>query len=83
MLTILYFARLRDQLALGQEQLALPTQINTALQLRDYLCQRSDIWQQTLMAHGILMAVNQTVITGDQPLTGDEEVAFFPPVTGG
>jgi molybdopterin synthase sulfur carrier subunit len=83
MLTILYFARLHDQLGQDKETLELPANISNVGQLRDLLCERGEQWQQALTAKGIFIAVNQEVVNEDMPLSGDEEVAFFPPVTGG
>ena len=83
MLNILYFARLRDQLDTDKEQLQLPEDIKTVGQLRDHLCARGDQWQNALTAKGIFIAVNQEVVQDPTELNGDEEVAFFPPVTGG
>jgi sulfur-carrier protein len=83
MLNILYFARLRDQLDTDKEQLELPENVQTVGQLRDHLCSRGDQWQNALTAKGIFIAVNQEVVQDPTELNGDEEVAFFPPVTGG
>ena len=83
MIRILYFARLRELLATGEETLALPRDCNTVSDLRRWLCQRGPAWENALQADGLFIAVNQTVVDGSKSLNGDEEVAFFPPVTGG
>lgn len=83
MLKILYFARLRDQLGTGEEYLARPESVTTLQQLRQLLIARSDTWEKSLSATNIRMAVNQKITKGDAPLGDDDEVAFFPPVTGG
>lgn len=83
MIQILYFARLREELGRDQEQLQLPAGIVTTGQLRDLLCARGEPWQQVLHLDGLFVAVNQDVVDWQHPLSGDEEVAFFPPVTGG
>ncbi|MYM63074.1 molybdopterin converting factor subunit 1 [Pseudomaricurvus sp. HS19] len=82
-LTILYFARLRDELGLGEEQLEFTPAIRTLGALRDQLCERGPQWRNSLRADGIFAAVNQGIADWDTPLQGGEEVAFFPPVTGG
>jgi molybdopterin synthase sulfur carrier subunit len=84
MITLLYFARLREALGTGNEQLALPTGVSTLRGLRAHLAQRGEIWAKE-MAEGrnLRAAVNQTVATADAPVTDGDEVAFFPPVTGG
>lgn len=84
MITLLYFARLREALGTGREELALPTGIRTLGALRAHLAQRGDAWAKE-MAEGrnLRAAVNQSVATPDTPLKDGDEVAFFPPVTGG
>lgn len=83
MLTVFYFARLRDQLDTREESLTLPEGISTAGELRQWLSQRGEVWQEALNSPGIFMAINQKVVSADAELFGNEEVAFFPPVTGG
>ena len=84
MITLLYFARLRETLGIGKEQLALPAGVNTLRALRVHLAQRGEVWARE-MAEGrnLRAAVNQTVAAVDAPVTDGDEVAFFPPVTGG
>lgn len=84
MITLLYFARLREALGTGQEQLALPEGVHTLSALRTHLAQRGDAWAQEMAAgRNLRAAVNQTVVTKDAPVVDGDEVAFFPPVTGG
>lgn len=84
MITLLYFARLREALDTGQEQMALPVGVNTLRGLRAHLAQRGGAWTKE-MADGrnLRAAVNQAVVAADAPVTDGDEVAFFPPVTGG
>lgn len=83
-ITLLYFARLREALGTGREQLALPAGVSTLGALRAHLAQRGGAWAKE-MAEGrnLRAAVNQEVATPDSPLKDGDEVAFFPPVTGG
>ncbi len=84
MITLLYFARLREALGTDREQLALPAGVGTLRALRAHLALRGDAWAKE-MAEGrnLRAAVNQTVMTADAPVADGDEVAFFPPVTGG
>jgi sulfur-carrier protein len=82
-LKILFFARLRDDLNTSEESLVLPEGVATVGQLKSLLCQRGEQWQQALNTQGLFVAVEQKVVDWDTPLQGFEEVAFFPPVTGG
>lgn len=83
MLKLLFFARLREDLNCHEETLSLPEGIATVGALRDYLCLRGDNWQKALHSSGLFVAVEQQVVDWETPLNGSEEVAFFPPVTGG
>ncbi len=84
MITLLYFARLREALGTGREQLALPAGVNSLGALRAHLAQRGDAWAVEMAAgRNLRAAVNQTVATPDAAVADGDEVAFFPPVTGG
>jgi sulfur-carrier protein len=84
MITLLYFARLREALGTDQEQLALPATVNNLGALRAHLAQRGDTWAVEMAAgRNLRAAVNQTVVAADAPVADGDEVAFFPPVTGG
>ena len=84
MITLLYFARLREALGSGREQLPLPASVNTLGALRTHLAQRGGAGAKEMAAgRNLRAAVNQTVATADTPVTDGDEVAFFPPVTGG
>lgn len=83
-ITLLYFARLRESLGSAREELALPPGVNTLQALRDHLAARGGAWAEEMAASRKLRAaVNQTLVQGDAPLKAGDEVAFFPPVTGG
>jgi len=82
-LKVLFFARLRDDLGTSEESLPLPDGVTTVEELRAYLSQRGDEWQAAMEMPGLFIAVEQKVVDGDTVLKGTEEVAFFPPVTGG
>lgn len=84
MITLLYFARLREALGTGREELVLPSGIHTLGALRAHLEQRGDAWAKEMAAgRNLRAAVNQSVATPDTPIKDGDEVAFFPPVTGG
>jgi sulfur-carrier protein len=84
MVTILYFARLREALGTGSEQLALPASVVDVESLRAELVRRGGPWARELAAStNVRMAVNQDMAALDTPVSDGDEVAFFPPVTGG
>lgn len=83
MITIRYFARLRETVGRGEEEIALPDGVTSAGALRDWLCERGEPWRDALAAPAVLVAVNQENARPESPVTDGDEVAFFPPVTGG
>jgi sulfur-carrier protein len=81
---ILYFARLREDLGCAQEDLVLPEGVDTVAGLRAYLTARGGAWQQALgQRRAYKVAVNQDMAQPGTPVRAGDEVAFFPPVTGG
>jgi molybdopterin synthase sulfur carrier subunit len=84
MITVLYFARLREALGTGSEKIALPAEVRDLEGLRALLIARGGAWAQELGPHKpVRAAVNQAMAIGDTTLSDGDEVAFFPPVTGG
>jgi len=80
---ILFFAGLREALGTGSEALALPAGIATVGALRDHLAARGEPWTALATTKNLRAAVNQQMVGPDAPLRAGDEVAFFPPVTGG
>ena len=84
MITVLYFARLREELGIGSEQIALPQSVRDLDGLRALLVARGGAWATELAGNKALRAaVNQNMASGGAPVADGDEVAFFPPVTGG
>lgn len=81
---LLYFARLREVFATGQETPELPESVATLAGLLDWLRQRGGVWAEELaVGRAYRVAINQDLIELDAPLHENDEVAIFPPVTGG
>lgn len=84
MMKIQYFASLRETLGTQGEELTLPAQVHNVEQLASHLSQsRAGQWVVLEDAARVLIAVNQTIVERSHPLQGTEEIAFFPPMTGG
>jgi molybdopterin synthase sulfur carrier subunit len=81
---VLFFASLREQLGTSAEEIELPDSASTVSGLRSHLMRRGGVWQR-LLAEGrnLKVAVNQDLAGAAAPLHPGDEVAFFPPVTGG
>lgn len=84
MIKLLYFARLREALGTGREEVTLPAGVSTLGALRAHLSARGEAWAREMAAgRNLRAAVNQEIAGPDTPLKDGDEVAFFPPVTGG
>ena len=82
--TILYFARLKEAFGLGSERLPLPSSVDTVGALRELLRARGGAWETELAAaKPVRVAVNQEMVPLHGRVHPGDEVAFFPPVTGG
>lgn len=83
MIKLLYFASLRENLGSAGESLALPVGVGTVGDLRAQLAARGDAWQVFATSKSLRAAVNQKMVGAEAPVADGDEVAFFPPVTGG
>ena len=78
---ILYFASLKEALGLSGETIELPAGIATVGALRDWLVAQGR--EKLGTAKNLRCAVNQDMAGLDAPVREGDEIAFFPPVTGG
>ncbi len=82
MITLQLFARYRELLDTDYESIAWDTRLQTVGDLRDRLLARGNAWE--LLAEPRLMcARNQAMCSLETRLVDGDEIAFFPPVTGG
>jgi molybdopterin synthase sulfur carrier subunit len=77
---VLYFAGLREAMGRNAESLDLPAGVTTAGGLRDWLAGQ---YEAIRTAKNLRVAVNQKMVGLDAPVVDGDEVALFPPVTGG
>lgn len=84
MLTIRLFARLREAAGRDSWAMSLPPAVTTVAELRAHLCREDARLADALAADAVVRAaVNQRMSAPDTPVRDGDEVAFFPPVTGG
>ena len=81
---LLYFAWLRERIGRAEEELAPPAEIATVARLIDWLKARGPGYAAAFADLRVVrVAVNQDYVPVDHPVRAGDEVAFFPPVTGG
>ena len=83
MLNIKYFASLRERLGSGGEQIECPPSVATIGELRAHLAARGGEWGRLTEMKNLRCARNQDMASDATPVKDGDEVAFFPPVTGG
>lgn len=82
MLKVLFFAQTRE--LVGVEQLEFSAaEFTTAEQIRQYLATKGEKWAFALEKGKLLVAINQTLSPLESAVKSGDEIAFFPPVTGG
>ena len=84
MLNVLFFARIREELNCHAIELEWEDAIADIDRLQATICRdRGQLWFDVLGQENMIRAVNQTVVVGNCALNDGDEIAFFPPVTGG
>ena len=83
-LTLVYLARLREAFGTASECVEPPAGIDTVAALRAWLAARGGTWAAELApGRAVRIAVNHDLAGPDTPVRAGDEVALFPPVTGG
>ncbi len=80
MVTLLYFAKVREAVGTGEERIELPDGLSTIADLADWLTVRYPIFGDR---ERLRVAVDQVMAKFDTRIGAAKEIAFFPPVTGG
>lgn len=81
---VLYFAWLRTKVGSSGEEVTPPAEVATVADLMAWLAEGRPGFAEAMGAKGVIRcAVNQDYAEPDHPVRPGDEVAFFPPVTGG
>ncbi len=84
MIKVLFFASIREQLGCSTINLNFSDGLNTVAAVQAQLvAEHGGSWGEVLAAPNVVLAVNQAAVEPDHPVADGDEIAFFPPVTGG
>lgn len=82
MINVLFFAQLREQLNCDRVVVENLSPLNVS-SLRERLIETNPHWKEFLSNEKLLFSVNQIIVKASHVVKDGDEVAFFPPVTGG
>ena len=81
---ILYYARIKEAVNYSTEEITLPNDVSTVTALKNYLSLRGDVWADLFNGKQVVRAaINHELVDNLASIKSGDEVAFFPPVTGG
>lgn len=80
---VLFFASLRERLQCDQEEWTDTTGITSPQDIINRLIERGAPWDTALQNGKLLVSINQEMAHLDSEIKAGDEIAFFPPVTGG
>lgn len=82
MIKVVFFAALREQLSCSELSLN-SADFSTVADIKQHLANKDEQWHQVFVNNALLSAVNHDMVNNDHVIKSGDEVAFFPPVTGG
>jgi molybdopterin synthase sulfur carrier subunit len=81
---LLYFAWVRQRIGIAEESFELPGDVTSVRHLVTFLIARGNNYSEAFKdLDRVRVAVNQEHVNLDHKIAPGDEVAFFPPVTGG
>ncbi|MDF1645351.1 MAG: molybdopterin converting factor subunit 1 [Pseudomonadales bacterium] len=83
MIKVLFFARIRDQVGCAELDVELPDMVDNIDGLTGVIKAQGAAFEEALSDPNLLIAVNQEMAGGQTTVEDGDEIAYFPPVTGG
>jgi molybdopterin synthase sulfur carrier subunit len=79
-----YFAWVRERVGKTDEEIALPASVTTVAELMEWLAGRGEEYAHAFDNPKVIRAaIDRAHVRPETPIAGAQEVAFFPPMTGG
>ena len=83
-MVIKYFSWIKEHIGKSEEQITIPSDITNVNQLINYLNEKDTKYSLIYEKKELIkIAINKTYSSFDAKISNDDEIAFFPPVTGG
>ncbi|MAJ26464.1 MAG: molybdopterin converting factor subunit 1 [Luminiphilus sp.] len=82
-ITVKFFSLIREAVDTEQLTLEMSDRLSTVEALKNELSLRGEIWKEALSHPNLIQAINQRVVFQEEGIKDGDEVAFFPPMTGG
>lgn len=83
MIKVLFFARVRDQVGCAELDMELPANVTDVAGFTEQVKARGEPFAAALSDPNVLVAVNQEMANAEMTVEDGDEIAYFPPVTGG
>jgi len=80
---LLFFGKLCDLAEDREREFALPADVDTLARLIDAIARKDELLGAALNEKSVRIAVNETIVTRDTPISDADEIAFLPPASGG
>jgi len=83
MIKVLFFARIRDQLGVSELEVTPAEGVHNLSQFTRQLIDENPAFGEILLQPNVLVAINQEFGADETTVEDGDEIAYFPPVTGG
>ena len=81
---IKYFSWIREHVGTSEEEITLPESVSTIDDLMSYLIDSNDKYKSAFLKRDLVkIAINKSHSSINTKIYNEDEIAFFPPVTGG
>ena len=80
---IVFFASIREKVGMEEMEITIVREMKLSQLISTLIQEGGQAWRPILTSENVKIAINQELVSGDVMVSNSDEVAFFPPVTGG